>query len=155
MPPSMIWMLLFARFLYEEHNLDIKTTDLIQRTLTSEKQKLVKSLENDFIELIGKNLAILDETQLTKQMLSNPLLLQNLYKRIMHSLGDLHFVALDHINQLDLIFPDMGNTGMRTFTSACKTFKNNQGQPLSGIVCCQCNREGNKRANKRKGVMLS
>jgi len=149
--PDIVWAQLQSRYLFEEHNLDIRATELIQQTLTDDKKKIVVSHEPGFKEMV-KNLLIVDETVLSKGLLSSDIAVKMLYRKIMTKLGGLDFAIFDHVNQFELMFPDMGNSIIRTLTSSGKTFVNQNGLALETIFAVQCNREGKKRANRRQGM---
>ena len=66
-------------------------------------------------------------------------------------IGRIDFVALDHIHQIELMYKDKGNVCVQTFNSTVKTWRNSENELVSGILVCQTNREGVKRAAKRGG----
>ena len=78
---------------------------------------------NDFVR--GK-LLIVDESVLSKEVVTDFKALNRLYKHFDAYLEGLDFVVYDHVNQLELMFKDLGNTALKTFTSSGKTFMNCQ-----------------------------
>lgn len=151
LPPSMVWMQLLSRFLYEEKSIEIAASELIQQTLTDEMVKVVKEHEPEFKEMMRESLLILDESALDIRIMSEPRLLTRLYKKLERKLGGLDFVVYDHVNQFDLMFPDQGNKCIKTIQSSGKTYKNQNGIGLFTGFAVQCNREGWKRARKQNG----
>lgn len=151
MHPDIVWLQFQSRFLYEEHGIEIRAQELINRTLTDEKKKLVAQYDEEFRELMNNSLIILDESVLNKKILTNPRLLTSLLRSVEAKLGRLDFVIWDHANQFDLMYPDSGNMIIRAITSTCKTYKNSSGLPFFNGLAVQTNREGWKRAKKKDG----
>lgn len=150
MAPEIVWMQLQSRFLYQEHNIEIKASELVNGTLTDDKKRIVDEHDDEFKEFF-KGLIILDESVLNKNNIKEPKLLKRLFKSIESSVGCLDFIVFDHVNQFDLMFKDMGNTAIKTIQSACKTYINTEGNRVFCGFAVQTNREGWKRAKKRDG----
>lgn len=150
MHPDLIWAQFQSRFLFEEKSLDIKATELVNRTLTDEKSKLVAQYDDEFREMM-KGLKIWDESKISKRIMCNAKLLKQVLKKAESKLGGLDFIVWDHVNQFDLMFEDIGNVCIKTIQSVIKTYKNEDGLPLFCGFAVQANREGWKRAKKRDG----
>lgn len=153
MHPDIISMQFQSRFLYEEKGLEIRTESLVQRTLTSEEKKQVKEHDAEFKEMM-KNLAIIDESRLSLNILKNPKLLQLLYRKLEDEMGGLDFVVWDHVNQFDLMYEGMGNTFIKTIQSAGKTYKNQNRLPIFTGLAAQTNRQGWEKATKKQGKYM-
>ena len=143
--PSIVWMQLLSRFLYEEKGVEVKAQDLIQRTLTKEMKEIVDGYEIEFKDMFS-GLLICDESYLSTAIAKSPKLLKGFYKKCERTLGRIDFTVWDHVNQLDLMFADLGNTFIRTIQSAGKTYVNMSSLPIFTGFACQVNREGWKRA---------
>lgn len=151
MHPSLLWMQFQARYLFEEHSIEIKASELIKRSLTDEKAKLIEKHDQEFKDFFNTNLLIKSESVLSKEILFNPDLFTALLRRYEGILGGLDFIAFDHVNQLELMFPGSGNQIIKTIQSVVKNYHNNENKPLAGIFAVQTNREGWRRARKREG----
>ena len=151
LPPELLWLMLQARYLYEEKGMDITTQDLIMRKLTDEKAKKTDECEADFRESF-KTILIVDESVFSKAILTDYKQLSMLYNKLQQKLGGLDFTVWDHVHQLELMFPTFGNIAIRTITSATKTWENNKGSKTFGGLAVQVNREGKKRAARREGL---
>ena len=143
--------MLQTRWLYEEKGMEINTQDLIMRKLTDEKAKKVKEWESEFKEAF-KGLLIVDESVLNKSILTDYKQLCMLFNKLQQKLGGLDFTIWDHVAQLELMFPTLGNIAVRTITSATKTWENNKGSKTFSGMAVQTNREGKKRAARRDGL---
>lgn len=150
--PDLVWLMYQARYLYEVKGMEVTTTDLIQHRLTDEKAKLVESYDEDFKKDICQNLLIVDESVLSKKIVGDAERLKLLFEEFQDVLGGLDAVAVDHVHQIELMFPDMGNIFIRNYVSAGKTWLNNKGLHPSLLMAVQVNREGYKKACKRDGV---
>nr|DAI54896.1 MAG TPA: Helicase REPLICATION [Caudoviricetes sp.] len=150
-PPEDVWKQLQARFLYEEHSLDVRPKDLIQDTLTTDVKEQVLALDEEFRESVGKNILIVDDSIFDIAILTSPELLRSIFSQIEEYLGGLDFMIWDHVNLLDLRYPDKGNIIIQAITAATKTYKNNKKDKIFTGFAVQCNREGWKSATKRQG----
>lgn len=150
--PQLVWPMIQARYLYQMKGLNVSSQDLLFHKLTSDIERKVNEFDSDFRNEVCSNLLIVDESVLNKQIVSNFRSLSKLFRTFEKQLGGLDFVALDHVGQLELLFPTMGNQILKNLQSVAKTFKNTKGLHVSMVWACQCNREGNKRANRRDGV---
>jgi len=151
MAPRLVKLQFLIRFMFDTRGVVIPFLSLMNNTLDDKEKALVDSSRAEFNEFIKDKLLILDETVVDKIILSNYQALNQLYSAIESELGGLDFAVWDHANQIDLIFKDLGNTAIRTITSAGKTFQNAKGANLSTLILAQTNREGYKRATKRQG----
>lgn len=152
MAPELVWLQFQARYLYEVKGLSITAQDLIHRKLTDEMQKKVNSFDEDFMNDIGNNLVILDESVLNKSIVLNYKSMARLFRDLEKMMGGLDLIAWDHVGQLELMYPDCGNMIIKQIQSLTKTYVNNEGNKLVTLFAVQCNREGEKRARKRDGV---
>lgn len=150
--PALVWLMIQARYLYEVKGLQVTTTDLIQRRLTSEMEKKVESFDADFKNDICSNLLIVDESYFNKQTLLNYKLLAKKFKNIEENLSGLDVIAWDHVGQLELLFPECGNIIIKQIQSFTKTYLTKTGSNIVTVFAVQCNREGEKRAKRREGV---
>lgn len=152
MSPEILWMQLQARYLFEVKGVDISAQDLIFKKLTEENTKLIEKYDKDFREEVGKYIMIVDEAVLSKAIIGDAKLLGRLFKKIQVELGGLDITVWDHVGQLELMYPDMGNAAVRNITSATKTYLNQDGIRLFSFLAVQTNREGKKRATRRDGI---
>ena len=151
--PELVWPQYQCRYVFEEKGLEVSYKELIQNSLSPEKAKKIVDTNDDFMRIIGNNIMVLDEGVLTKAMIQDVRLLMALYRKVDAKLGGLDLIIWDHIGQLDLMFKDLGNVAIKTITSAGKLFNSSASgnRPVTGLAV-QANREGWKRAQKRKGV---
>lgn len=152
MSPSIVWAMIQARYMYEEKGMEITTQDLIFKKLTDEKAKIVKEAEEDFMRDIGSYLVIVDEAILSKQIMGDYKQISRLVAKIEKDLGSVELTAWDHVGQLELMYPDMGNQCVRNITSFTKTFINSKGTNPATLMAVQTNREGRKRAARKGGA---
>jgi replicative DNA helicase len=150
--PSIIWMQLYARYLFEEHNVEINSQELINRTLTEEKERSIKQYEEGFKEMM-KNFIIWDESKISKKVMMSDKLLRKVIKKAETKLGGLDFVIWDHVTQFDLMYDgdDVGNKCIKTIQMVTKTYKNQSDLPLVTIMAVQVNRKGKEKADKQEG----
>lgn len=152
LPPEMLWLMFQARYLFEVKSLQVTTQDLICKKLSPEKQKAIASFDEDFKRDIASNILILDESVLSKKVVGDAKLLSYLFKKAETKLGGLDITIWDHVGQLELMFPTMGNSAIRNITGATKTYTNLKGYKLFTMILVQVNREGKKRASKKNGA---
>lgn len=150
--PEIVWAQLQARYLYEVKGIQINAQDLLQKKLTKEAASKVKECDDDFKNEICSNIKILDETVLSKSIVTNYKALSKLFRTVDKSLGGLDIVAWDHVGQLELLFPNCGNEIIKQIQSSTKTFITSNGNKIVTLFAVQANREGEKRARKRSGV---
>ena len=141
MHPDLVWIQFQARYLYEEHGINIKASELIKRTLTEEKERLVQQHDAAFKKFMS-GLIIVSEEVLSLAMVITPALFKAFIKKRETKLGGMNFIAFDHVNQFDLMFDGMGNRIIKCIQTTVKTYENNKGNPLVGLMCVQTNREG-------------
>lgn len=149
--PSLLRKQLFSRFLYEEKGIEITTLEMDDPNLDDKKKEQIRQHRPEFNDFLRGKLFIVDEAVLTKANLASFRELSRLYREIEDKIESLDFITYDHINQVELMFPDMGNRFIRTITSATKTYLNKRGALPATIMAMQTNREGHKRASKRAG----
>ena len=94
---------------------------------------------------------IVDDSIFDLAILTNPELLRSVFSQLEEYLGGLDFMIWDHVNLLDLRYPDQGNRIIQAITAATKTYKNNKNDKIFTGFAVQCNREGFKAATKRQG----
>ena len=152
MPKEQVWMMFQARWLYEVHNLQVTSTDLIQKKLTKEMLAKVKSLEAEYTEEFASNIIVCDSSVLPKGINKSSSVWVLLFKSWERKLKGLDLVAHDHIGQYDRLFPEEGNNIIKMITDATVVYKNKEGAKIVSLFACQCNRDGLKRATKRNGV---
>lgn len=145
-------MMFQARWLYEVHNLQVTSTDLIQKKLTKEMLAKVKSLESEYTEEFASNIIVCDSSVLPKGINKSSSVWVLLFKSWERKLKGLDLVAHDHIGQYDRLFPEEGNNIIKMITDATVVYKNKEGAKIVSLFACQCNRDGLKRATKRNGV---
>lgn len=154
MPPEIVMMQLEAHYLYEHtSNCHVNAQDLQFRTVPDSiaKSEEFKKAEGEFFEKFSKNLIIWDESVLTKEVIGDFRSITALYKRADTTMGGLDFVGWDHVGQLELMFPEMGNIAVRNITSTTKTFLNSNGDKTFTMLCVQTNRQGWKSASRKGG----
>lgn len=149
--PEIVLNQFYSRWLYEEKSLEITPNSMTDGSLSEEQQLLVEKYKQDFNSFIKGKLIVVDEAILTKTMMSDFRELSNLYKTIETKIDSVDFVIYDHINQVELMFEGLGNTFVRTITSATKTFVNKKGNKPVTLMCVQTNRQGVTRAQRRDG----
>lgn len=151
MTPSIVRLQVFCRFLYEEHSISITPEEFMNKTAEPSALEKAEKLLPAYNEFISDKLLILDESVLSKSMIEDYHKLNELYAASETILNHLDFVIVDHVNQLDLLFKDLGNTAIRTFTSSSKTFTSSSGSSPVTVFCVQTNRQGLQRATRRGG----
>ncbi len=149
--PELVWYMLQARYLYEVQGLSVTTTDLIQKKLTREMAEKVASYDENFLSEIASNIIVLDEAWLSKEVVFNYKVMNKKLRAVEKRLGGLDLVIWDHVGQLDLLFPDQGNSIIKQIQSSTKTYINEKGNKLVTLFAVQCNREGMRRATRRDG----
>lgn len=151
MAPEVIWPQFQARFLYQCKGMQVDSQSIQMHKLSKEEAEYISGFDDDFRSQICSNLVILDESVLNKQLVLSVKGWQRLFRSIEKKLGGLDLVAFDHVGQFELLFPDKGNIILKQIQSAIKTYKCESGNRPASIWCCQCNREGNRRAAKAGG----
>lgn len=151
MDPMLIWMMLEARYMYEVHGLSLSSQDLIMRSLPENTYKEVKSHEPEFFELFNKNMLVTDSTVFPKAVATSSAQIKNLYSKFEGRLGGLDMVVYDHVNQLDKLFPELGNIIIKQITDACVTWHSKEGTQMFTGFAVQCNRAGYMRALRNQG----
>lgn len=142
----------FVRWLYEFKGIDTQITDVLAGKFEDGVSEKIPELRSEFNTWVKERLVIIDEKKLTKKVLTNYKLLQQIYKLAEIRLGSLDFVIYDHLSMLErMLTKDVGNEAIRTIMSAGKLYVNSKGKYLVTVGCAQTNREGNKRAEKNKG----
>ena len=149
--PDLLWKYIETRYMFDAKGLNVCWEEVQQHTLNPNLTACVKQFESDFRKDIMSNLFIIDENILTKKMLLDFRKLSKLFKAVEKRLGGLDFVVLDHVGQLERLYPEMGNSMLKQLTSAAKTYKNEKGEKIAMIWAVQCNREGVRRASRRDG----
>lgn len=152
MAPEILWLQLEARYMYEVKNLQITSSDLIQRKLSKEMKAKVQSFEPDFKKDIVSNILIVDSSVLKKEMKRSSTAWINLYKKWDKRLGGLDLVVHDHVGQYERLFPEEGNNIIKMITDATVRFRSRNGTGVVSGFACQTNREGYKRALRNRGV---
>ena len=150
-PPKFVWLQFQARYLYEVKGMTISYTDLQHKKLTKEMAEQVNSYDEDFKNDIVSNLMILDESVLNKDIVTSYRHMSKLFREVERRLGGLDLVAWDHIGQLELLFPTMGNQIIKQIQSFTKTYKTDNGNLVTTLFAVQTNREGERRAARRDG----
>lgn len=151
MPADILWPMFQARYMIEQ-GVDATTTDFIQHKLGADAVDKVKELDAkyraDFSNMIiidegakGFNLATLTDREKFNKFVD----------RYAQMLGGLDFICIDHVGQLELMFPDHGNQILKTVQSFSKTYHDSRGRSPLVMQACQTNREGEKRAARRNG----
>lgn len=149
--PEIVLSQFYSRWLYEEKSLEITPNSMTDGSLSEEQQDLVEKYKPEFNAFIKGKLFVVDEALLRKSMMSDFRELSALYKSMESKVESLDFVIYDHINQVELMFEGLGNTFVRTITSATKTFVNKKGNKPVTLMCVQTNRQGLNRAQRRDG----
>lgn len=152
MAPEIIWLELETRYLYESCQLQVSTTDLLQRKLSKEVTEKVKAAEPKFTEEIAKHLLIVDSSELGNQPFSSSDFWISLYKKWDRFLGGLDVVCYDHVGQFEKLYPDKGNRILKLITDATYRFRDSRSQAHVALWLCQANRDGWRRAAKHGGV---
>lgn len=150
LPPDMVWKQFETRYMFERE-LGVDVHNMEHHTLESTVGNQVVSLEPDFKRDVVPNLLIIDESKITKKIMTDYRKINKLFKAAERKLGGLDMVIIDHVGQLELLYPETGNIILKQLTSAAKTFKNENGEKIVMVWAVQCNREGNRRAIRREG----
>ena len=150
LPPDMVWKQFETRYMFER-DLGVDVHNMEHHTLDESVGKQVISLEPDFKRDVVPNLLVIDESKISKRIMTDYRKINKLFKAAERKLGGLDFVIVDHVGQLELLYPEMGNIILKQLTSAAKTFKTEKGEKIVMIWAVQCNREGNRRAIRREG----
>lgn len=155
--PNIIWTQFQARYLYQVKGIQVTAQEILQRRLDPDREKLVNAADADFKRDICANLLVVDESVLNKKLVTDVRRMTSLFKAFEKRLGGLDLIAFDHVGQFELLYPDQGNQILKCIQSTIKTYyvTGPDGQPTKHQPACvwavQCNREGQKRAEK-KGV---
>lgn len=149
--PELYWKYIETRYMFDEKQLNVSLDEMQQHSLSPTLRDCVKGFEDDFRREVKTNLLIVDENLLNKKILLDFRRISKLFKAAEKKLGGLDLVVLDHVGQLERLFPDMGNNMLKQLTSAAKTYKNENGEKVGMIWAVQCNREGVRRASRRDG----
>lgn len=149
--PELYWKYFETRYMFDKKGLNVCLDQMLNHTLNPTLGGCVKNFEKDFKQDVLSNLLIIDESRINKKMMQDFRKINKLFKAAEEYLGGLDMVVLDHVGQLELLFPEMGNSILKQLTSSAKTFKNKKGEKISMMWAVQCNREGVKRATRRDG----
>ena len=150
LPPDMVWKQFETRYMFERE-LAVDVHNMEHHTLDDSVGKQVISNEPDFKRDVVPNLLVIDESKITKKIMTDYRKINKLFKAAERKLGGLDMVIVDHVGQLELLYPETGNIILKQLTSAAKTFKNENGEKIVMVWAVQCNREGNRRAIRREG----
>lgn len=150
-PTDMAWKQFETRYMFSEKNIGVDVQNMTNHTLAPPIEKQVKSYEDDFKRDIVPNLLIIDESKITKKIMLDYRKISKLFRKAEKKLGGLDIVVVDHVGQLELQYPECGNSILRQLTSAAKTYRNEKGEKIMMMWAVQCNREGVKRATRREG----
>ena len=150
-PTDMAWKQFETRYMFSKKNLGVDVQNMTNHTLSESVEKQVKSFEDDFKRDIVPNLLIIDESKITKKIMLDYRKISKMFRAAEKKLGGLDIVVIDHVGQLELQYPDCGNSILRQLTSAAKTYRNEKGEKIMMMWAVQCNREGVKRATRREG----
>ena len=134
-----------------ERELAVDVHNMEHHTLDESVGKQVVSYEPDFKRDVVTNLLVIDESKITKKIMTDYRKINKLFKAAERKLGGLDMVIVDHVGQLELLYPETGNIILNQLTSAAKTFKYESGEKIVMVWAVQCNREGNRRAIRREG----
>lgn len=152
MAPDIIWSQLEARYMNQVKGLQVTAQDMIFHKVPSDIEEKIIQYEEDFTNEICKNLIVLDESYISKQVMLNYKSLSALMRTVASKLGGLKLVAFDHVGQFELMFPDCGNKIIKSIQSFTKTFIDQNGDRPVSMLAVQTNRQGEMRARKRSGV---
>ena len=150
LPPDMVWKQFETRYMFERE-LAVDVHNMEHHTLGESVGNQVVALEPDFKRDVVPNLLVIDESKITKKIMTDYRKINKLFKAAERKLGGLDMVIVDHVGQLELLYPETGNIILKQLTSAAKTFKNENGEKIVMVWAVQCNREGNRRAIRREG----
>jgi len=150
-PTDMAWKQFETRYMFSEKNLGVDVQNMTNHTLAPNIEKQVVFHEPDFKNDIVPNLLIIDESKITKKIMLDYRKISKLFRKAEKKLGGLDIVVVDHVGQLELQYPECGNSILRQLTSAAKTYRNEKGEKIMMMWAVQCNREGVKRATRREG----
>jgi hypothetical protein len=137
--------------MFEKKGLGVSLDGIMNNMMDAQTAEIVKANEDDCRRELSENLLIIDENMITKKMMQDFRKISKLFKAAERKLGGLDMVVVDHVGQLELQYPEMGNIILRQLTSAAKTYKNEKGEKIVMVWAVQCNREGNRRAIRREG----
>lgn len=130
----------------------IEYQTLIRTHLTEdERRAMFAEIEPDFIEKVGKNLAIIGTEDVPEYSYAG---FELLYEQLEEALGGLDLVIWDHVNQFKYVNPGSNLTGdhyIKFLTDLTKTFKNRKGNHPVSLFVVQTNREGWRRAARHDG----
>lgn len=149
--PNLAWKYFETRYMFEKKGLGVSLDGIMNNIMDAQTAEIVKANEEDCRRELSENLLIIDENMINKKMMQDFRKISKLFKAAERKLGGLDMVVVDHVGQLELQFPEMGNIILRQLTSAAKTYKNERGEKIVMVWAVQCNREGNKRAIRREG----
>lgn len=153
--PSLVSLMLQCRWLYEAKGVKTSTQDMMARTLPKMYQdKLAKGSEWDleFKRDVLSNVLITDSSILTKRTATDSNAICALYSAFAKALGGLDLVVYDHVNQLENLFPEMGNQIIKVLTDAGVRWTD-AATGLGTVTgfAAQCNRKGWEYAQRHGG----
>lgn len=149
--PELMWLQIEARYMYQVKGIQVSTQDLIFHKVSSEIQKKILDAEEDFKKDIASNLIIIDESFINKKTILDYKLFTGIIRDLTEDWGTLDLLTVDHVGQLELLYPECGNQCIKSLQSFSKTFTDESGKLPVVILCCQCNRDGNAYAMKHDG----
>lgn len=149
--PDLSWKHFETRYMFDRKGLGVSLDGILYHTMSEELERDVKANEDDCRRELSQNLLIIDENMISKKMMTDYKKISKLFKAAEKQLGGLDMVVLDHVGQLELLYPETGNIILKQLTSAAKTYRNEKGEKIVMVWAVQCNREGNRRAIRREG----
>ena len=154
LPEEDVWAHFESRF-DNENGLAVDRENFIFKEMNEDIEDRVIELQPRYLEEVAKNICIMTENKIgvdiLKDMLLNPDKMNLFLKGICERLGGLDLVVIDHVNQIELLYPECGNRSIKTFQSSCKSFRNSNNELIAWIMCCQTNRMGWEYAMKHGG----
>lgn len=158
LPPEHVWAHFEQRYAYES-GIDVDKKDVSFRSLNDSTADRVIALQEQFKQEIGNNIAVVDESAFKssdamRKVLIDYSCLNKFLEKIAKKLGGLDVVVFDHVNQIELLYPDCGNRAIKAFQSSVKTFVDERGLSPVFIQACQANREGYRYALRNNGKYL-
>lgn len=149
--PDLMWLMLEARYMYQVKGLQVSTQDLLFHKVSSDIQQKILDAEPDFINDFASNLIILDESFISKNLMLDYKLFSSMISDITEKWGTLDILAVDHVGQFELLYPERGNEIIKSLQSFAKTFVDDTAKHPVVILATQTNRDGEAYARKHDG----
>ena len=154
LPPEQIWAHFESRY-DNSKGIPVDRQNFQFRSFNDELSDRVIDMQPQFLADVGNNIAVVDESMIgldnLRELFLNPEKLNVFLKGIEKKLGGLDLICIDHVGQIELLFPECGNRAVKTFQTSSKSFRNEKSELCAWLMACQTNRLGYDYADKHGG----